>query len=387
MTRCHLLLLIVALVPILDRAQAQDTLFNNKRVYLISDQPLPEDARRSERARRMAEAFFNVTSTLADPSTLSFFPLDYTYSPDRNVQKKMFVLNADVKAPIALGGKRWNTAGKAYHAIQIIPRFRVRQFQDDESQGDQSLPIRTPSYMPGIKYFLTFKSMWEAEKSKRQYLSFYAYHHSNGQDGFEYNDDGSVNFYNGNFSEDVVFEIGYNAVSHIPFRGVIEEKAQTQVKRKSMRFWSANYEFHPRPLSSPAFRWRKIYARRRLNLQYGHIFTPMVRDMVYSAKTDSYYTDNFRPVERRRFLLNVSYAVDAELNRIQGNKIHPVRFFDTRRLNAELSFYEKLMRTPYASVFAQAGYYGSDPYNIYFPQDLFFFRVGLAFGFFANDFF
>ena len=48
----------------------------------------------------------------------------------------------------------------------------------------------------------------------------------------------------------------------------------------------------------------------------------------------------------------------------------------------DVSYYWRIPSTPNASFFASTGYYGSDPYNIYYPDSYFFGRAGLAFGFF-----
>jgi hypothetical protein len=65
--------------------------------------------------------------------------------------------------------------------------------------------------------------------------------------------------------------------------------------------------------------------------------------------------------------------------------LEDVKFLDAgKRLNVWVTAYWIMPQTRSSALFAQAGYYGSDNYNIYFAQSLWQFRFGLAFGVF-ND--
>ncbi len=54
-----------------------------------------------------------------------------------------------------------------------------------------------------------------------------------------------------------------------------------------------------------------------------------------------------------------------------------------KRLNVEANYYKRIPTSPNAAGFVAVGFYGSDPYNIYYENSYFYFRVGLALGFFV----
>ena len=84
---------------------------------------------------------------------------------------------------------RWNMR------VDVPVRLEVRQLTSD------SKPVRTPSYNPGLR-------LYAYPDDALQYLSFGAFHYSNGQDGVSYNPDGSVNTVNGSFSTNYL-ELAY----------------------------------------------------------------------------------------------------------------------------------------------------------------------------------
>ena len=179
---------------------------------------------------RIRKRNFNFHKTLRyiqPPSTLSGGTITSYTINTLGYDKKNFVLDADVQFPIAIGGKRFGL-----NTIQIIPRFKVRIFQDDQNvpfgvAGDTSLAVRTPSTIPGIAYYFSFNRWWDPtrrydralknefprnerhEFRDNKYLGVYIFHHSNGQDGNEIAPNDSVNIYNGNYGEQVVFEFIY----------------------------------------------------------------------------------------------------------------------------------------------------------------------------------
>ena len=77
-------------------------------------------------------------------------------------------------------------------AIELNPAMTFRM------QRAESFPIRTPSYMPRITYYHNLRNTRFQNKRIFPFLS--VVHHSNGQNGDFYNDDGSINTSNGNFS-------------------------------------------------------------------------------------------------------------------------------------------------------------------------------------------
>lgn len=82
-----------------------------------------------------------------------------------------------------------------YHLRVVLPiRLQVRQYRSDSS------PVKTPSYNPGIRVYLTRTAWTNAERMF--YLSTGFHHYSNGQSGPHYNSDGTINIENGSFSSD-----------------------------------------------------------------------------------------------------------------------------------------------------------------------------------------
>jgi hypothetical protein len=386
----RILLSALLLLPFLAFGQDKYQQFKSRPVDTIAAGNIPPDVAEVLRNRRLSLQFYNVTTSLAEPSSLSLWGTDYTWQTDRAFQKKPFILNAEVRVPIAIGGEKWHNRGKTFHAIQVIPRFKVRIFNDDSTQRDVSLPVRTPSFMPGLKYFFTTRKLWDPQRLVRTYFTFYAYHHSNGQDGDEFETATRINTYNGNFSENIVFELGFAQFKggySDPIDLVDKNMIAVQAQKQHLFYWSGNYEYHPKTLSNKVLAAQKVYGRHRLNAQGGYIIAPKYRDLIYSEERDRYYAKPFQPIERRRFIANLSYILDGNYRHIADNKIQGTTYFHPRRLNLDVAYYEKITRTPYAAAFVQAGYWGSDPYNIYFAQSLFFARFGLAFGFFGNDYF
>jgi len=131
--------------------------------------------------------------------SLNYADLSYASPPfsDWGAPKAPYILSADVIPQFAIGGK-WSPI-----ALHLTPRFKARIFRNDELAGDSSLPVRTPSYMPGATLY--FK--WDRLNRNSKYYKFAsvsAFHHSNGQDGNSLNPDCTYNQYNGSFSTNFI---------------------------------------------------------------------------------------------------------------------------------------------------------------------------------------
>ena len=173
--------------------------------------------------------FYKTMLKIQPPSLLSGGGLTSFTHNTLGYDKKNFILDADVQTPIPIGGKRFGL-----NTIHIIPRFMVRIFKDDANvpfgpRGDTSLAVRTPSTIPGIVWYFSPKGWWDPEryydkelkKANRKegikddklrdnrYLGLFIFHYSNGQDGNEFAVNDSVNAYNGNYGEQVIFEFIY----------------------------------------------------------------------------------------------------------------------------------------------------------------------------------
>jgi hypothetical protein len=223
----------------------------------------------------------------------------------------------------------------------INPTVRVRLIANQPS-----LPVRTPSFQTGgLVFFNPFRHNIE----HYQYLSCGFYHHSNGQDGPVFNDDGSVNLKTGNF---VTNYIVLNF-----FKGYHREETNSYYKL-GLELHSGLLKVGDEPLL------RSRFGKFRINGQYS------------ISKYGSF--DNLSGIKgvpptieryiRTRIMLDGTIClddIDAKWN---------------QRFNLELKFYYNLFYGEHTTLFASAGYMGVDYYNIYFVQPYPFIRVGIAAG-------
>lgn len=345
--------------------------------------------------------FFKTMLEISEPSTISVKTTDYTLNRDKDLQKRPFILNADIQTPIGLGGKRWGK--KWLSTVHIIPQFKVRIFDNDPMQGDSSLPVRTPSYMPGITYFGTHKKIWNQpvkEGMGSLFTGLKMFHHSDGQDAPEFYQDGSINTYSGDFGEQLVFEFmiggiyGWKCNTPKSRKGIKKtpKNGKSFTVRRSERadfdrrlYSKLSYEWHEKTtMTNIAYSEYNLYGRHRLNLQAGVSIIPSFVDLIYSEKEGKFVT--VTPTQQKetfRFVLNTSYILDKNYNKGDAANQQKVSFLDvSRRLNVNFTAYWRIRNTPFAGLFVQVGYYGSDPYNVYFQQSMWQWRAGLATSFF-----
>ncbi|HEU5293086.1 MAG TPA: hypothetical protein VFU05_20715 [Cyclobacteriaceae bacterium] len=404
---CKLLLVALLLIcfGFSGYAQSNSYPFPRTQPYIRPRPAMPDSVVRQIDRRASNFYFFSTIRKISEPSTISFPFLSLTHNVT-GTQKKPFVLDADIQTPIAIGGKRFSI-GNWMYTIHVIPRFKVRIFQDDPSVGDESIPVRTPSTIPGVAYYGALRKWWDDKEEKRGYsfenifVGLYAFHHSNGQDGPELDtiNIGQVNTYNGNFGEQVAFEFilgGKTSSDDIPKinsnRNAKKEADNSpgkqmflKVYQRSELYWKVSYELHPRKASNQVFDSLSIYGRHRLNLNVGLSLMPRLWEFIGDGKT-WWDVSNEANYERWRFTLNANYIMDGDY--ASGNTLNPeqVKQFDlSRRLNLWLTAYWVIGFSQHAALFTQVGYYGSDNYNIYFNQSLWNFKLGIAFGFFDQQ--
>ena len=89
----------------------------------------------------------------------------------------------------------------------ISPSFIIRERKDSRLMGvltaqiiirmynEESFPVRTPSYIPQITAYYSV-----GEKLNKNVVFARVAHHSNGQDGDFYDENGDINLISGNFS-------------------------------------------------------------------------------------------------------------------------------------------------------------------------------------------
>jgi len=327
----------------------------------------------------------------------------------RGVQKKAFIMDADIRTPITvIGFKRLG-----YNSLHLIPRFKYRIFRNDDSQHfglqDTSNAVRTPSAMPGAAYYWTFKSWWDNEPNqyffKHKYIGLYAFHHSNGQDGPEirdslslsgFNVDSVINRYNGNFGEQIVFEFIIGGRFAMVKNGrryrqtkrakrAVEDRTRTNeyrhiYSRINQYNWRLGFEWHPVFATNRIFDDLDIYGKNRLNLD----FTYLIKQRIIPYQTDGKYwaqVGERYDSEKWRHHFRLSYIMDRNYNRGELENLKSIRIWDlSYRLNFNYSLYFVPRQSENFAFFGELGYYGSDEYNIYFNESYWNARVGIAYG-------
>lgn len=295
--------------------------------------------------------------------TLIYAPLSYVCGPRMEWQqvypRDHYILSADIVPQFVIGG-RWMPI-----PIHFTPRFMARIFYDNKEQtGDSSLPVRTPSYMPGATAYFPLNSCEDiSSTSYLKYLSLSVFHHSNGQDGNEFNGK-DINHYNGNFSTNFV-EVAYNFRRRSNIRPVL----LCDSRSSEFHDWygRVGVEQH----FGTADSLKSSYGDTRLNMRIGWLKVNGHRDLIRCAPVDHPYHR-----ETYRMVLNATY--------IMGKRDLGLDDW-RRRWNADLSLYRRIPGSPNTAGVLAVGYFGSDPYNIFYDTSPYFFvRLGLAIGFFYN---
>ena len=157
--------------------------------------------------------------------------------------------------------------------------------------------------------------------------------------------------------------------------------------------WRLSFEWHPYFASSKVYRdlsqygdypkRSRILGRARLNGRASLHLVPALIEYLSTGDKWCLITPESN-YERWRFMTNFTYILDNDYYRGSNvGELKKVKFFGIdRRLNLSLTAFHVIKRSKYSAVFAEASYFGSDPYNIYFNESLWQFRFGFAFGFF-----
>lgn len=329
---------------------------------------LSEFSQRVYKRQLSNKRFFERTLLFTDPSWGSppYF--------DLGSEKDSYILSADIQPVFAIGGEKFPIA------IHLVPRYKVRIFKDNPKFRDTSLAVRTPSFMPG-GYVLIPITRISDPYDDLHYLSLRYSHHSNGQDGNPVEADGSYNTYNGDFSTDFI-ELGYNFNFRNRRTKALRKdfcpvtNAET-IKDSQMKFpfcdWFGRFGIEQHVFSQDALKGR--YGKTRINLKVGYLHVTNHRWRVRSKEhIDGETIGSCYKRELFRVIVNVNINVD---------KLDEPYSDVSRRVNADISGYMRLLAGNTAA-FLSIGYYGNDPYNVYFEKNYFFIRGGVALGFFVN---
>lgn len=226
---------------------------------------------------------------------------------------------------------------KSRLSVAVTQRFLAR------TRTDRSSPIRTPSFRLGAQVFYRLSS----NVTRYKYVEAQFFHHSNGQDGPVFRPNGTYNTETGDFSTNYL-QATYNWGTHL--------------NNHHGTYYNVGYRWH-----APIFNYSEGLAG---NYGFGRFVAQATYRFFARANPTSSPSIT---VERLRVTLQASYAV----NRLTNWELDAAQ----RRLNAELSVWYIPPFSRDAGIFATAGYYGEDPYNIYFNDRYTFIRFGIAAGF------
>ncbi len=231
---------------------------------------------------------------------------------------------------------------KKPYALCLTPSILIRM-RSNRNPGDRSFAVRTPSYRVKIR---SFYALQPTKLNQYHYLEGEYVHHSNGQDGFVLQPNGQINTLTGSFSTNYA-QLSYNS-------GKIEGLKH--------QFWTIGLEWHP---------WF-VYHDVALLENYG--FSRIHYDWMFKQSKTYSETENNKTTygftERWRLQWKNSYA----MNKLKGSTLGDWR----RRLNTEIIFNYLPKVESNAGFYLAAGYYGEDPYNIFFLDKYPFVRVGFC---------
>lgn len=277
--------------------------------------------------------------------------LNYGYSqenidslPQLDISKIALVNQTDsyVTFPTDIG----NIAPLMFEA-NISPSFIIRQRKDSRLMAsltsqviirmynEESLPVRTPSYIPQVSFYYV---MGNKQSKTHNTLFGRVAHHSNGQDGNFYDENGNINLQSGNFATNY-FEIGIIKTSHSSTLNAI-------------KFFKSSIEVHPKS-------WMIEELQGQYSgLRWHNTFTAFKLPFIDSVKGE-----------------NPNFSVKVETSLMLDN-YNNLNTFDIDRLNASLTFYYHPKFLEDIGLFVQF-YHGMDYYNIYFNQQIDLIRFGI----------
>ncbi len=232
--------------------------------------------------------------------------------------------------------------------IRIIPQF--------------SGPVRTPSFNGGGKLFFLIGNNKEKILSTgvKKFHNFYLgyYHFSNGQDGptlaseasllpeFQYINEGhALNVYNGSFGTNYV-NFGYNYYfEHL------------QGENGHWHNFNLDSEFHTNGFDPNL---EGYFSRLKLALNYSIVFLKPSEDPIVECE------------EYGRFKFHLEYRpLDTDL-------LPQHNFFSD--ISSSMTYFFKFPLSNFTAWYLQAGYQGSDDYNIYVEDKNWFVQLGIATG-------
>jgi hypothetical protein len=230
----------------------------------------------------------------------------------------------------------------------VNPSFVIRKRQDSKLMAvltaqitirmynEESYPVKTPSYIPQISAYYAVRTENSAERST---VFVRIGHHSNGQDGNFYDDNGDINLQNGNFATNF-FEMGWL-------------KTIYSSNLKAQKIFKTSLEVHPRSWmlqelqgQYSGLRWHNAFLAYKLPMKMGP-----------------------------RGSIKANFSLKAETMWSLDN-LYDWDTFNIKRLNASVTFYYHPKFLEDIGFFVRY-YHGMDYYNIYFQHRLDVVRFGI----------
>lgn len=239
------------------------------------------------------------------------------------------------------------TNADARYGATISTGIRLRM------QAEESLPVRTPSYMPQITFYRHVKGR-AAHDPFSGYVFLTIAHHSNGQDGDFFLPDGSVNTFNGNFSTNYLESGIFFNRRIVPFSNTTE-------------YFKTSLEWHPKIDISPELDGRYGFLRWHNSLKI-YKFSLKRMKALFGGKSQTWHK-----VPAVQTTLGTTWIF---------GKRGEASFFDFKeRLNlmVNMAYRPKFLKD--VSLFARF-YSGEDYYNIFYFRRITYLQFGIqAFAF------
>jgi hypothetical protein len=232
--------------------------------------------------------------------------------------------------------------------VNLIPSFYLRKSKNSRLMAvltphiilrmyqERSYPVRTPSYMPQITLYYILDEIDEGKKLTA--FGRYA-HHSNGQDGDFFLENGDINVISGDFSTNYV-EAGLILTN-------------INARFNAYQFFRTSFEFHPQDWSGHEL--EGIYGKYRWNNAFS----------IYKTSPEK-----INDIRRK-----ADISVKGETTWMFG-ELNNWGVFSLNRLNLSLILYYHPNFLEDVGLFVQY-YHGTDYYNIYFNHRLDIIRFGL----------
>lgn len=340
----------------------------------------------SEQDEYLKNEYFEwASNSFNQPSTISLPPLHISKSTGHNIENtpSNYWFHANAHA--------------YFNALQTpsLPIMAYLHFNPEVRMMDiNSQPIRCPSFIIGGGLRYRLQTIVVGSGTKLHYLESTMYHHSNGQDGRPLGADDSrgsngkpskVNTFNGNFSTN------FNELIYYYLR----VKNKRPGRDKMTRITQGLQIHHKIPGSfEPTqqgyfLRWRYktsitcvISKSTAVRVETGNKKFKLFRNCNDQLKGDSVlvseqYTHALvQNREKWRWSLDAEYGFDP----VYRDPVTQTKrtFTDERRLNISATVYWSVGRFTNNFLFMSLGWTGHDNYNIYYQDNYYFAKAGLA---------